>query len=222
MIYARRSAARSPCAPAQRLRRDQRLPEQLRALIRRQDPPPEHVITTARSLLRSHLPTTEPKIGEHAMSVPLPQSSAKPAPVQSPLTLVMPIKDGSAPRLLATIEGLASAPVNPVEAKLDELCSVHFARFVLLEDNTRLAVITTYDGDFRKYVMDFIDHLGEVFDMLLSFVDDWPAEHPVQEHRDEFVDYVEAHDLRCVGSFYSAYPQTPVVDIVAPKETAAG
>ncbi len=142
--------------------------------------------------------------------------------VQSPLTLVMPIKDGCGQHLLALIEGLAQAPTNPVEAKLDELQSVHFARFVLLEDNTRLAVITSYDGDFRKYVMDFVDHLGPVFDQLLEFVDDWPANHPVQEHRDKFVDYVDDHDLRCVGSFYSAYPEVPVNDIVPLRPSASG
>ncbi len=142
--------------------------------------------------------------------------------VQSPLTLVMPIKQASAQDLLALIEGLAEAPINPIEAKLDELQSVHFARFVLLEDNTRLAVITSYDGDFRKYVMDFVDHLGEVFDKLLAFVDDWPPEHPVQKHREEFVDYVEDHDLKCVGSFYSAYPEVPVSDIVPLRPSAAG
>ncbi len=142
--------------------------------------------------------------------------------VQSPLTLVMPIKEGSAEGLIALIEGLAKAPINPVEAKLDELQSVHFARFVLLEGNTRLAVITSYDGDFRKYVMDFVDHLGPVFDQLLSFVDDWPPTHSVQERRDEFVDYVEAHDLKCVGSFYSAYPEVPVNDIVPLRPSAAG
>jgi hypothetical protein len=152
------------------------------------------------------------------------QSAPRPAAtlqVQSPLTLVMPLKDGAADGLRALIEGLAQAPVNPVEAALDALHSVHFARFVLLENDTRLAVITAYDGEFRTYVMDFIDHLGPVFDQLLSFVADWPAEHPVQQHRDEFVAYVEDHDLRCVGSFYSAYPEVPVIDILALRPSLA-
>ena len=151
-----------------------------------------------------------------------PQAGNGAGQVQSPLTLVMPIKDGAAEGLRALIEGLPKLPVNPVDAALDALQNVHFARFVLLENDTRLAVITTYDGDFRKYIMDFVDVLGPVFDELLSFVDDWPSEQPVQTCRDEFLDYVEAHDLRCVGSFYSAYPQLPVNDIVAPRPGAGG
>jgi hypothetical protein len=151
-----------------------------------------------------------------------PQAGTGAGQVQSPLTLVMPIKDGGAEGLRALIEGLGKLPVNPVDAALDELHNVHFARFVLLENDTRLAVITTYDGEFRKYIMDFIDVLGPVFDQVLSFVCDWPSEHPVQTYRDEFLDYVEAHDLPCVGSFYSAYPQLPVNDIVAPSPGAGG
>lgn len=151
-----------------------------------------------------------------------PQARTGADQVQSPLTLVMPIKDGGAEGLRALIEGLGKLAVNPVDAALDELRNVHFARFVLLENDTRLAVITTYDGEFRPYIMDFIDVLGPVFDELLSFVCDWPSEHPVQTYRDEFLDYVEAHDLRCVGSFYSAYPQLPVNDIVAPRAGAGG
>ena len=142
--------------------------------------------------------------------------------VQSPLTLVMPIKDGAGTQLRAVIEGLGAAPVNPVEEVLGALQIVHFARFVLLENDTRLAVITTYDGDFRKYVMDFVDRVGPVFDKLLSFVADWPSDHPVQTYRDEFLDYVEAHDLKCVGGFYSAYPELPVNEIVALRPGAAG
>jgi hypothetical protein len=142
--------------------------------------------------------------------------------VQSPLTLVMPIKDGAGQELRAVIEGLATAPVNPVEEVLGALQTVHFARFALLENDTRLAVIATYDGDFRRYVMDFVDQVGPVFDKLLSFIADWPADQPVQTYREEFLAYVEAHDLRCVGRFYSAYPELPVNDIVGLRPGAAG
>lgn len=74
---------------------------------------------------------------------------------------------------------------------------MRFARFVFLESNTRLAVITTYDGDFEKYIMDFVDHIGDIFDMLLKFMADAPPL-PVREHRQEFLDYVRSHDLRCI------------------------
>jgi hypothetical protein len=135
--------------------------------------------------------------------------------VQHPLTLVLPIRPDARAALRAEVDRLQALPPeeNPVIAALEAIGTVHFARFVFLDDE-RLAVITTYDGDFERYIMDFVDHVGPVFDMLLQHVAD-PPPLPVQQHPEEFLAYVRRHDLGCVGTFYSAYPTRPVVDIRA-------
>jgi hypothetical protein len=136
-------------------------------------------------------------------------------PVQNPLTLVMPLATPEDRRTveskLAQLQSLSRA-ANPVMAALDELGTVHFARFVFTDD-THLAVITTYDGDFDAYVNEFIDHIGDVFNDLLQHMDG-PPPLPVQQHRREFLDYVRRHDLRCLPPFYSAYPDRTVLDIL--------
>ena len=136
-------------------------------------------------------------------------------PVQTPLTLVMKAKspeDFAA--LRQRVEHLMSLPPdqNPVTVALNKIGTVHFARFAFL-DNDQLAVITTYDGDFDVYINEFTDEIGEVFDAILSHVEDAPPL-PVQTYRKEFIDYIRAHDLRCVGTFYSAYPDRTVLDIL--------
>jgi len=134
--------------------------------------------------------------------------------VQSPLTLVMTAESPAAfAALRQTVEDLQALPTgkNPVVAALDRLGTVHFARFVFLGDD-QVAVITTYDGDFDAYINDFINEIGEVFNALLQHVDATLV--PVQSHRAEFLKFVRDHDLRCVGPFYSAYPQRTVLDIV--------
>ena len=135
--------------------------------------------------------------------------------VQHPLTLVLPIRPDAGAALRAEVDRLQALPPeeNPVIAALEAIGTVHFARFVFLDDE-RLAVITTYDGDFERYIMDFVDHVGPVFDVLLQHVAD-PPPLPVQQHPEEFLAYVRRHDLGCVGTFYSAYPTRPVVDIRA-------
>ncbi len=137
------------------------------------------------------------------------------APVQQPLTLVMPVRPEASATLRSEVEELQALPreENPVITALDTLRTVHFARFVFLDDE-RLAVITTYDGDFERYIMDFVDHIGPVFDRLLKHMVE-PPPLPVREHRAEFLEYVRRHDLRCLPPFYSAYPTRPVVDIIA-------
>lgn len=137
-------------------------------------------------------------------------------PVQNPLTLVMPIKSPEdLAALKATVEKLQSMPrdANPVITALDAIGTVHFARFVFFDD-AHLAVITTYDGDFDRYINGFVDHIGDVFNSLLPHMADAPPL-PVQAHRQEFLDYVHRYDLGCVPPFYSAYPNRTVLDVLA-------
>jgi hypothetical protein len=137
--------------------------------------------------------------------------------VQSPLTLIMTIRSAEAFQALnALIQKIQSAPPeqNPIWAALDKLRIVHFARFVFLEKNTRLAIITTYDGSFEDYLNEFIDEIGDIFNTLLQYMDGAPPL-PIQQNRSAFRDYVKANDLGGIGPFYSAYPQATVLDIQA-------
>ena len=146
---------------------------------------------------------------------PTPPPAKPAAPVQNPLTLIMAIKSPTDAQILAgMLAKIQSAPpeLNPIWAALTKLNIVHFARFVFLENNTRLAVITTYDGTFEDYINDFIDEIGDVFNALLAHMSGAPPL-PVQQHRKEFLDYVRANDLRCIEPFYSAFPKATVLDI---------
>lgn len=137
-------------------------------------------------------------------------------PIQNPLTLVMQAKSPEAfAELRQTVEHIQSLPQdqNPIVAALNKIGTVHFARFAFLEDAQQLLVITAYDGDFAIYINEFVNEIGDVFNKLLSFVADAPPL-PVQTYRQEFHDYVRCHDLRSVGTFYSAYPDHTVLDIL--------
>lgn len=150
-----------------------------------------------------------------------PPAAPAPRPVQSPLTLVMPIRSAAdAQALAALLHQIQNAPaeMNPVSRALNTLQTVHFARFVFMEADTRLAVITTYDGSFETYINDFIDAIGDVFNALLAHIGDAPPL-PVQQHRAEFLAYVQSHDLRGLEPFYSAYPTATVLDIRAALAT---
>lgn len=137
--------------------------------------------------------------------------------VQSPLTLIMTIKSPADYATLKTLlDGIQAAPPdkNPVWVALEKLNNVHFARFVFMENNTKLAVITTYDGTFEDYIADFTREIGHIFDALLSHMDGAPPL-PVQKNPKEFLDYVRRNDLRGMPPFYSAYPKATVSDIKA-------
>jgi hypothetical protein len=135
--------------------------------------------------------------------------------VANPLTLVMDIKSQQDFVALKTLlEQMQQLPPdkNPITVALNKLATVHFARFVFLSER-QLAVITTYNGTFDDYIDSFVNAIGRVFDQLLAHVSNAPPL-PVADHRQEFLAYVQKHDLKSVGQMYSAYPTLKVLDIL--------
>src|SRR5262249_10718794 len=136
------------------------------------------------------------------------------SPVQSPLTLIMTIKSPEDyQQLKQRLAALESIPIEsrPNVVALNKIATVHFARFVFLENNTKLAVTTASDGSCDKYVNAFINHIGWLFDEFLVHMKDAPPL-PVAQHRQEFLAYARANDVP-VASFYSAYPTLTVLAI---------
>lgn len=122
-----------------------------------------------------------------------------------------------------------------IELAMRELSFIHFARFVPSWDGSALMVTTEFDGPLEPYVMDFVIALGDVFDVLLSYVD--PKIRPTlptREHPDEFWAFVQqwnrvpfirrdvfGDSALFPPSFdfpvYSAYAQKTVTDIVGKR-----
>ena len=141
-------------------------------------------------------------------------------PLQTPLTLIMTIKSPEDyEHLRGMLQHFHSLPdsQNPIRAALNRVATVHFARFVFLENNTKLAIITTYDGDFDTYINDFIEQIADIFNALFTHIADAPPL-PVQTYRNEFAEYIRKNDAPCMQPFYSAYPTLTVLDIQALSE----
>jgi hypothetical protein len=138
--------------------------------------------------------------------------SGSPFPTQTPLNLVMPIKAGAAPALRALLTGVSARADKPVERALVGLGNVHHAQFVFLENDTRLGVLTWYDGPFEDYILSFVEHIGGIFNAILQFIEGADALVPVEMHRDAFLAFIGSHDFKCVHAF-SAYPNRRLFDI---------
>jgi hypothetical protein len=110
--------------------------------------------------------------------------------IQIPMNLVMPLADNSPLGRARLIQTLAGA-VQEVIAGLDNTQIVHFARFTIVDAN--LCMFSFYDGDFSNYIRDFIYNVGSAFDGLLSFIKGHPPL-PVEQHPDEFIQWVKDHD----------------------------
>src|SRR5271154_6573269 len=132
-----------------------------------------------------------------------------PVALQRPMTLVMPLADPSYAGIQSLMQTMFLGPGVPLATPLNNGGTIHFARFVVIENS--LVMASSYDGDFSDYIQMFIHTIGDVFDLMMEFVVD-PPPTPVQQHPDAFVDWVEAHDKASIG-FYSAYPEVSAVQI---------
>ncbi|HXC71193.1 MAG TPA: hypothetical protein VN644_14520 [Pyrinomonadaceae bacterium] len=147
-------------------------------------------------------------------------------PVQNALTALLPIKKEYVDLLRGKFK---TTPIN--RDGLDAVGTVHFARIFIFEPgnpsgvpSNLAAVITTYDGDFRDYIQDFVNQPGVAafFNDFLKAVDDKAAEglDPVTKHATAFADLIMKYDAtnpaNTWGQWYSAYPELTVQNILHP------
>jgi hypothetical protein len=73
----------------------------------------------------------------------------------SEFSLFFRIKDGQGPSLRAALKALQNTPgYRPGDYGIT-IQTIHEARFVLFDDDTRLAFVTTFDGPWDAYMEDF-------------------------------------------------------------------
>ena len=130
-------------------------------------------------------------------------------PSQSALNLVLQVKEPVAKNAAALRQVLKQLTPDG----LNNVGTVHFGRFLFMDNDTKFLLFTSYDGKFEAYVNDFINETGDVFNTLLQFVDHPEGLIPVQGSRREFVKFVRDNDAP-TEVFYCAYPNLSVLEII--------
>jgi hypothetical protein len=129
---------------------------------------------------------------------------------QHPLLLPLPLKSSLGAFTLEHI--VVEATLGKVTKGADAIGTLHFAHFVELPNN-HLGFFTVYDGNFDRYMQDFTEKIGPIFDVLYRFVTDHPPI-PVAQNAEAFAKYTAANNYPPIG-FYRAYPGVAVQDIRA-------
>ncbi|HYR09379.1 MAG TPA: hypothetical protein VEQ60_16460, partial [Longimicrobium sp.] len=133
---------------------------------------------------------------------------------QNPLTLIMRIRPEQVNPEHSNVQMMKAALIKAGlgGASLANDAKIHFARFVFLENDTQMGVITSYDFSFEDYIFTFLKNFGELFDDLFQYVID-PPPSPVREFPEAFGDYVYRNDVKPFV-FFGAYEDLSVANIL--------
>jgi hypothetical protein len=97
-------------------------------------------------------------------------------PTQSTMNLILPVKEPIAENamfLRAVLKHLDPAGLNRVG-------TLHFARFLFIDNDSRFLTFTTFDGTFANYINEFINEAGDAFNLILQYLYIPPDVLPVQ------------------------------------------
>lgn len=146
-----------------------------------------------------------------------------PQPVQNPLTAIFTLTQAAQKDQPGLAKGL-----EQLSALQHASGILHFARILLLDNNTKLAVITTFDGDFTAYIHKFVTEpaIAAAFDTFLAFVEGGAACIPVAKNETKFAMYILQNNnppsdpsdpmtMKLPPIWFSAYPTKTVPDILA-------
>jgi len=156
---------------------------------------------------------------EYAMSITAEQLTAPTdsAPPQGsqPLTALTPITPGRRAQLQQVLAMLRERIASGGPTPLDEIGTVHFARWVVLpddQDGGQLLFTSNFDGPWDDYIEDFAAQSAESFDAIYSNCEGWPERGA--RDVDAFKAYVRKHEFPA-DVYYRAYPMATVPQVKA-------
>ena len=142
----------------------------------------------------------------------LPPSYREDAVAQNQLTLLTRIEPGQVLRLravLAAIDAYATRLSPP--GSLTGISTIHFVRWLVLDDDRRLLMLSDYDGSWENYIDEFAEMILSGLDAIWGGATGAPPggarDLPALKH------FLRSHQFPSL-LFYSGYPRTTTLNIV--------
>mgnify|MGYP006269493085 CR=1 FL=1 len=116
--------------------------------------------------------------------------------------------------MLAYIGTLAKIPFTNRNATIP---TIHFGRWLMIDDSQRMLFLSNYDGSWESYIGDFVDKAANGLDAFWSGGLGWRDAATLDIEL--FKEGIRCHQTRA-SYFYSAYPDASVVNIGRARELA--
>ncbi|HEX2472858.1 MAG TPA: hypothetical protein VHJ59_08915, partial [Nitrososphaera sp.] len=105
---------------------------------------------------------------------------------------------------------------NQNQGYADRIGTLHYLRFVIFDNDTRLFFATTFDDDWDAYINDFSALVPDLIDLTFEEVEDYPG-----IKSPDIKDFIAKSQVTATY-FYSAYPDASVRDIRKAMKVKSG
>ena len=141
----------------------------------------------------------------------LPSAFREDAVTQNQLTLVTVVTPGQANRVravMAAIDALAKRLAPP--GSLIGVSTIHFVKWLLIDDGRRLMMISDYDGSWESYIDEFAEMIMSGLDAIWETAYGYPPDGA----RDvpAFKRFLRSHQVPS-EIFFSAYPDETILNM---------
>jgi hypothetical protein len=131
---------------------------------------------------------------------------------QNQLTLVTDVRPGHVDRVravMAAIDAYSERLAPP--GSLIGISTIHFVKWLIIDDDRRLLLISDYDGSWESYIDEFAEMILSGLDAIWDSSDGYPPDGA----RDlpAFKHFLRSHQVAS-EVFFSAYPDQTVLNIV--------
>ena len=148
--------------------------------------------------------------------------------VQNPFTAIGFVKPGAFRRMtiLGVLQGIAFAARHVFNrGSLAGVKTIHFARWVFLDEGRRVFFASNYDGSLESYMDDFIDQISWGLNIVFSNGFGYPKSRwlVLDGSRDElaFKHYLRRHQVP-THVWYSAYPRLTAANVARNERIRKG
>lgn len=154
---------------------------------------------------------------------PVPPSATPPsfredAVTQNQLTVVTVVDPARVTRVRAVLAGVDSyAKRLAPSGSLIGISTIHFVRWLLIDEGRRLMLVSDYDGSWEAYIDEFaemiLSGLDAIWDTSFGVPPDGARDLPA------FKRYLRTHQVPA-EAFFAAYPDETVLNILADRAAA--
>jgi len=123
---------------------------------------------------------------------------------QNALTVILNVKPGEGDALQAYLREIGDNIENNPHLPFYKFQTLHFARFIMLENNTRMVFSTVHDGSLYKHLDEFHNHAPQALHAIFSKCVGYPESKGTLFRRD-FNLWI-SRNAYSANTFFKAYP----------------